>query len=340
MENQMIVSASPHIKSSLTTKRIMLDVLIALAPATIAGIIFFGWKAALVLAISVLTAFVTEVVYSLAMKKPIKHILADFDYTSLITGLLLGLCLSSNAPWYLPMLGSMFAVAVVKMLFGGTGKNIVNPAIAGRIFLFLSFGRLMTSGWATPFLSGSAQSLGGLEGNLTAGATQLSQILQLGNANGMNNLDLFLGIGVAGCIGETCKLALLIGGIYLVIRRVIDWKWPVLYILSCGLMSAILYKSFDMFLPSILSGGLFLGAIFMATDYTTTPNTTWGNVIYFVLLGILTASLRKATKLEVVSFVILLMNLVVPLINTYVRHKPFGYIKAKKEKKVKEEKAV
>lgn len=340
MENQMIMSASPHIKSPSTTRKIMIDVVIALAPAAIAGCIFFGWKAFLVLALSVLSAFVTEVLYSLALKKSLPQIMKEFDFTSIITGLLLGLCLSSNAPWYLPILGSIFAIAVVKMLFGGTGKNIVNPAIAGRIFLVLSFASIMTRGWATPNFSEGLASVGGLDGNLTSGATHLVNILANGNANGISNLNLFLGIGVAGCIGETCKLALVLGGIYLCIRKVINWLWPTLYIVTCGLMTVILYKDFGMFLPSILSGGLIIGAIFMATDYTTTPNTPWGNTLYFVALGVLTATLRKATKLESVSFCILLMNLVVPLINTYVKQRPFGYVKPPKAKKNKEEKPV
>lgn len=331
-----LISPAPHMKTRRTTKRIMLDVLIALLPATAAGIVFFGWQAAVILAISLSSAALTEFLYFIVKEKirvqpkeKLKKFIAQFDYTSLITGLLLGLCLPANVGgWYMPLLGSIFAVAVVKMLFGGTGKNIVNPALAGRIFLFISFAA-MTSYPAPRY--GALLSSGGA---LQTGATQLSNLLN-GNPV-LSPLDLFLGTGVAGCIGETCKLALLLGGIYLIARGVIKWYLPLLYLAAEGLF-AVALEGFDFsyFLPSVLSGGLVLGAIFMATDYTTTPKTFWGNLVYFLALGLLTAGLRKATGLEVVSFCILFMNFLVFLLDLVFKPRPFGYRREKKKKEAK-----
>ncbi len=340
--NKVIVSDSPHIRGVRTTKGIMLDVCIALLPACIMGCVYFGWKALLVLALSCISCVASEMVYQLCLKKKFKTILAEFDFTSLVTGMLLGMCLHSNVPWYVPIIAGVFAIVVVKMLFGGTGKNIVNPAITGRVFAFISFQAVMISGWAMPTI----KAIKPLAGNITSGATPLTQMLGNGVENiGISNLDLFLGTGVMGCIGETCKLALLAGGIYLVVRKVIDWKWPVIYILTTGVMTVLInsiaIKSFaiNTFLPSILSGGLFLGAIFMATDYVTSPYTNKGRYVYYPILGVVTALLRHFTKIEVVSFAILLMNLFVPLINTYIRPRIFGEptlsekIKAKRQAK-------
>lgn len=334
--DKVIVSDSPHIRKSRTTKGIMLDVLIALIPAAIAGCVYFGWKALLILVISVLSAVASEVIYSLCAKKSIHRIIKEFDFTSVITGLLLGMTLSSAVPWYVPMLGSAFAIIAVKMLFGGTGKNIVNPAIAGRIFAFIAFQSVMISGWVNPNYP-ALEVMTGASNGVNSGATALTTLLQEGLTKlRVSNLDLFLGTGVQGCIGETSKLALLVGGVYLAARKVIDWKWPVIYIGVTGLITVFLHKcNFDYFLPSILSGGLFLGAIFMATDYVTSPNNDKASYIYYVLLGVVTALLRYATGIEVVSFAILLMNLIVPLLNTHVRPRPFGskpYMQIIKEK--------
>lgn len=316
---QILVSDTPHIRSKRTTKHIMLDVIIALLPITIIGCVYFGWKAVLVLAIAVLSAVATELVYLLCLKKPFKTILKEFDFTSIISGLLLGLTLSSSVPWYVPMLASIFAIAVVKMLFGGTGKNIVNPAIAGRVFAFIAFQGVMISGYINA-------NVPPIDGTLQSGATALTSLLNSGVGSvTLSNWDLFLGAGVTGAIGETCKLALVIGGIYLVVRKVIAWQFPTIYIVVTGLMAVITNNgNFAFFLPSILSGGLFLGAIFMATDYVTSPNNKLASLVYFILLGVVTGVLRAATHIEVVSFAILLMNLIVPLFNTYIRPPAFG----------------
>ena len=317
--NQVIINDSPHTRGKRTTRGIMLDVIIALIPVTIMGCVYFGWKALVTVILSVLSAVLTEFVYLLITKKTLAQIIAQFDFTSIITGLLLALTLNANTPFYVPVLASIFAIAVTKMMFGGTGKNIVNPAIAGRVFAFIAFTSVMTSNWANVLVPA-------IHGEVSTGATVLTTLLQEGlDKVNISNLDLFLGTGVTGCIGETCKIALVIGYIYLVIRKVIKWQWPVIYIVVTGLMSVALNKfDFAYFMPSILSGGLFLGAIFMATDYTTSPHCDKASYIYYILLGIVTAALRKATSIEVVSFAILLMNLVVPLLNVYVRPHIFG----------------
>lgn len=314
---KVIVSDSPHIRGKRTTRGIMLDVIIALLPAAVMGCVYFGLDAFFTILISVAASVLTEFVYCLCLKQKPLDIIKSFDLTSVVTGLLLAMCLPSSVPWYVPLLSAIFSIAVVKMLFGGTGKNIVNPAITGRVFAFIAFQSVMVSGWVAP-------SIAALDGSVTTGATQLTSMLG-GNGYSVSLLDMFLGTGMAGCIGETCKLALLIGGIYLVARKVIKWQYPVIYIVVEGFVAVCLAKfDFAQFMPSILSGGLFLGAIFMATDYVTSPNSAAGNYVYFVALGVLTAVLRAATKIEVVSFAILLMNLLVPLINAYIRPRPFG----------------
>ena len=312
--NTLTYSASPHVKKPTGTRSIMIDVCIALLPACIMGVVYFGLTALLILAISVLSAVLSEYVYLLIVGKKTKEIIEQFDFTSCVTGLLIGMCIGVNYPLYTPVFGSAFAIIVVKMIFGGTGKNLVNPAVTGRIFIFISF-QSVVGKWILP-------------GGATTGATVLPSIL--GGAFELSNWDLFLGLGVAGCIGETCKLALILGGIYLAVRGVINIGYPAIYVGVTGLLS-VMFNGFNFayFLPTILSGGLMLGAIFMATDYTTTPNTTLGNVIYFVLLGLVTAILRMATNMEVVSFAILLMNLFVPLIDKFVITRPFGFKKVK-----------
>ncbi len=317
-------SASPHVKKPRTTRFIMANVCIALLPAAIMGMVYFGGMAALLLGLAVVSAVLSEGVFLLITGKTPKEIVNQFDFTSVVTGLLIGLTIGVNYPWYAPILGSMFAIIVVKMLFGGTGKNIVNPAIVGRIFIFISFQAVVTK-WVLP------------NGTPVTGATTLGGILTTGTVpTDLSVWDMLLGVNMAGCIGETCKVALIAGAIYLAVMRIIDIRYPLIYIAVTGLFQVALAGfDFNLFLPSILSGGLIIGAFFMATDYVTTPNTKLGNYIYFVLLGLLTAGLRVATKMEVVSFAILLMNLLVPLIDKFVINRPFGYHRVKKQKEDK-----
>lgn len=365
---KFVYSSSPHVKSPRTTKRIMIDVCIALLPACIAGCVLMGmanpaypqlgWLSFMHLAICCLTAVASEFIYLLCCKKSFTNILREFDFTSLVTGLLIGMNLYPTSKWYTGMLASVFAIVVVKMLFGGTGKNIVNPAIAGRIFAFIAFGAAFGGAmtYANPANGNAINVTSPVTGNSLAGATPLQALFGAELTGSLSNLDLLLGTGVAGTIGETCKIALIIGGIYLVVRGVLNFRWPLVYIVSTGVVAVLIAwiegvssletvngvmigvkfeEAIKIFLPSILSGGLILGAIFMATDYVTTPNTKLGNYIYFVLLGVLTAVLRRAVKGEAVSFAILLMNLLVPMFDLYIRRKPFGYVKPVKQKKVK-----
>lgn len=347
MDNTIVVSTPPHVKSGRTTKSIMIDVLISLLPAVIAGIVLFGWYTLAIEVVSVAAAVAAEFVYYFIYNGGFAHkcknagaICRDwvrkFDFTSAVTGLILALIMPANADWtpllYEVVIGDIFAIVIVKMLFGGTGKNLVNPAAAGRVLIFISFS-------ITTFSAGIFEPIS-LDSNLFTGATHLSGYLLGGNAKAeIALIDLFVGTGVAGCIGETCKIALLIGYLYLVVRKVIKWWQPVLYIVVAAFLSTCLAAAggtFDIALfPSFaLSGGLMFGAIFMATDYVTSPKGVYGQIVYYVALGILTAVLRYFTKIEVVSFVIMIMNCLVPLIDIYIVRKPFGYsVKKEAEKK-------
>ena len=348
MDNSIVVSTPPHVKSKRTTKGIMLDVVIALIPAAVMGIVFFRLNAFILILTSVLACVATEFVYFFIANKGFsdkcshagevcKRWWRQFDYTSVVTGLILALILPPATMWYEVLIGAVFTIAIVKMVFGGTGKNLVNPAATGRIMMFISFSITTYTACAIgPIGNGSI---------IFTGATNLSGLLPgAGNSapagSYISLLDLFLGTGVAGCIGETCKAALILGYIYLVARRVIKWWQPLLYIVvSCFLSVclAAIGSSFEiyLFLDFAMSGGIMFGAIFMATDYVTSPKGVYGQIVYYVALGVLTAVLRYLTKIEVVSFVIMLMNLLVPLIDTYIVRKPFGYKKVKKQKEGK-----
>ena len=342
MDNSIVISTPPHVKSKRTTKGIMLDVLIALLPAAVMGIVYFRLNAFILELTAVLAAVATEFVYFFIKNKGFskqagavcKKWWKQFDYTSIVTGLILALILPATVKWYEVLIGAIFSIAIVKMVFGGTGKNLVNPAATGRIFMFLSFSIATYTACAYNPISADSQ--------LFTNATNLSGWLLSGNdAAKMTWLDLFIGTGVAGCIGETCKIALVLGYIYLVARKVIKWWQPLLVIVpSCFLsvcFAAMGSKTFEigLFLDYMLSGGLIFAAIFMATDYVTSPKGIYGQIVYYIAIGVLTAALRYLTKYEVVSFVIMLMNLLVPLIDTYIVRKPFGYKKVKKQKEGK-----
>ncbi len=339
MDNRLIVSTSPHLKTARTTKKIMLDVIIALLPTTVASWIFFGVEALVLELCAVLSAVAFEFIYYFiangGFAKKCQNALAvckkwykQFDYTSIITGMILALGLPPTTKFYELIIGAAFAIIIVKMLFGGTGKNLVSPSTAARVFMFISFS--ITTYTACKIYPISLDS-----SLLTTGATYLSgSLLQAEPVAKMQFIDLFIGTGLNGCIGETCKLAILIGYAYLVIRKVIKWWQPALYIgatfaLSLALNGFKFATAFDL----TLSGGLIFGAVFMATDYVTSPKNSLGQIVYYIFLGVMTAILRHLTKLEVVSFVILLGNLIVPLIDTYIIQRPFGYTR---EKAVKE----
>ena len=344
-KSQVAVSVPPHVRGRRTTRGIMLDVVIALVPSAVAALVFFQLYALMLLLVCVASAVAAEFVCYFIAKggfahkcsragEVVKNWARQFDCTSVVTGLILALILLAYTEWYEALLGAVFAIVLVKMLFGGTGKNLVNPAAAGRVFLFISFslsaGALLTDGvleTGSTYLSGTLLAGGSLSGSASY-AEPVPTLLQL-----------FLGNGVAtAAIGETCKLAILVGYLYLVIRKVIKWWQPLLCIALSGFVSVCLAATggtFDitLFPDYCLSGGLVFGAVFMATDYVTSPKGVWGQLVYYIALAVLTAVLRYFTHIEVMSFIILLMNLLTPLIDTYIVRKPFGY---KRERKAKE----
>ena len=304
MSTLLHVSAAPHARSKTTTKQIMRDVLIALLPATVFGMIYFGLNAVLVVIASVATAVVTEYVYEKAMKLPI----TTADCSAAVTGLLIALNMPPEIPFWMPMLGSIFAIIVVKMLFGGLGQNFMNPALAARCFLMISFAKYMT---AFPV-------------DATTGATPLA-VLKRGDS--ISVLDSFLGT-IPGTIGETSALLLLIGAAYLLIRKVITLRIPLSYILTFSVFVLLFGgHGFDMtyLAAEICSGGLILGAFFMATDYVTSPITPRGQVVFGICLGILTGLFRLfGASAEGVSYAIIICNLLVPLIEKVTLPVAFG----------------
>lgn len=302
--NTLKVSSSPHFRHSDSTCGIMLDVIIALIPTSIAGIVFFGPRAALLLAVCVASAVLAEFVCCKVLKK--KNSISDLS--AAVTGLLLGLCLPPSLPFWMGALGSVLAIVVVKQLFGGLGQNFVNPAVTGRIVLMVSFPTAMTT-WDAPFAWLNST-------DAISSATPLVD----GSAYSLERL--LLGFK-SGCIGETYVLALLAGGVYLVARRVISPVIPLSFIATTGIMMW-LFGGDPLF--HIMSGGLLLGAIFMATDYVTSPSNTKGQLIFGIGCGLITAIIRRFGALpEGVSYAILLMNILVPYIEKFTASKPFGW---------------
>ncbi len=294
------VMASPHIHSGKSTSGIMRDVLIALLPATVAGVLIFGWRALLTVAVCVVCCVVFEALFNVITKKD----QTVGDLSAAVTGLLLALNLPANIPLWQCVVGSLFAIVVVKCLFGGIGNNLVNPAITARVFMLVAFGSLATAAFPV---------------DTVAGATPLA-------AEEMPSLlDLFLG-NHGGSIGETCTAALLLGGIYLLIRRVITWHIPTVFIGTVFVFSFIT-EGFDAVsaLGLTMAGGLFIGAIFMATDYVTSPFTSWGKVIFGLGAGLVTCMIRYfGIYPEGVSFAILFMNILNPYINRLTKHRIFA----------------
>jgi electron transport complex protein RnfD len=317
------VSAAPHIRSPIKTNSIMRDVILALIPAGLFGIFNFGLRALLVILATVLSCVVTEYVYCRLMKKPVN----PWDYSDIVTGLLLAFNLPSGIPIWMAVLGGVFAILIVKMLFGGLGQNFMNPALAARVFLFISFPARMSSfaldkvisPTVTDFLRDGVLVLDGVSGATPLGQLKAGETVDL--------LKLFIG-NIGGTIGETSALALLIGAAYLFYRKVLTPIIPFIYILSFAIFALIFGgHGFDMnyILGHILSGGLILGAFFMATDYVTSPITPKGQLIFGAFLGIMTGIFRIiGTGVEGVSFAILLGNLLVPLIDNVTRPKTFG----------------
>ena len=318
--SKFIVSSSPHIRTEDTTPRIMLDVLIALLPTTIAGAVIFGWRALLVLLTCVASSVLSEFVFNKIVKK--EQTIGDLS--AVVTGLLLGLNLHANAPIWQCVIGSVFAIIVVKCLFGGLGTNFANPAITGRIFMLICFAGTIGGGLkpTEKFFTGWNDYV-----ELTTSATPL-ETLNHGNTDGIKLLDMFLGNN-AGAIGEVSALALLIGFVYLVARRVIHFETPLVFVATVFLGAMIITGSPLVALYHVLAGGVLLGAIFMATDYVTTPITRSGKMIFCVGAGLITILIRFfGSYPEGVSFSILLMNILSPYIEKWTAPKALGGKKA------------
>ena len=304
MENKLHISVSPHIHSKRSTQKIMLDVLIALLPVTIAGVVIFGITSLAVIAVCVGVAVLSEFLFNVIVKK--QQTISDFS--AAVTGLLLALNLPANVPLWQAAVGSLFAIIIVKCLFGGIGRNVVNPAITARVFMLVAFSSLTQA--AFPIDS-------------TAGATPLAALAE--DKTAVSLQDLFLG-NVGGAIGETCSVALLIGGVYLLVRKVISWHIPVAFIGATFIFSLALHEFDFMFaLSLVLSGGLLIGAIFMATDYVTSPTTPLGKLIFGIGAGLITVLIREwGIYPEGVSFAILIMNILNPYIDSLTARKMFG----------------
>lgn len=309
---KMIVSTSPHIHSKDTTQSIMRDVIIALLPATVAGIVLFGLKALVTILVCVATTVLSEFLFNLLAKKE----QTVTDLSAVVTGLILALSLPAKVDVWHCIVGSVFAIVVVKCLFGGIGCNFANPAATARVFLIIAFSASI--GGAT------APIIGGVD--LVATATPL-EVIKLGTDAELPSLvDMFLG-NRAGAIGETSALALIVGGLYLIARRVIKWQVPVIYIVTVFLLSLIIKQDLTIALYQVLGGSLILAAFFMITDYSTTPINTLGKMVFAFGCGVITVLIRFwGSYPEGVSFAILLMNILSPYIEKLCTRKPFGKV--------------
>ncbi|MCM1114042.1 MAG: RnfABCDGE type electron transport complex subunit D [Clostridium sp.] len=310
------VSVSPHVRAQNTTKSVMRDVVISLLPILAFGVYHFGLGALKVIAICVVTCVLSELLFELIAKKPI----TIFDYSAVVTGLILAINLPANVAWWIPVIGGVFAIVAVKMLFGGIGQNFMNPALAARCFLLISF-------------------TGRMSDFAIDGVSSATPLAVLKGGESVDLLTLFLGFH-GGCIGEVSALAILIGGLYLIAKRVISFRIPLTYILSTVLFVFLINLiagndiTANYMIGQVISGGLLVGAFFMATDYATSPITAKGQVIYGIILGLMTALFRVlGSSAEGVSYAIIIGNLLVPIIEKMTVPKPFGCEKAKGERK-------
>ncbi len=329
MSDLFHVSAAPHNRSTATTKGIMRDVMIALLPAGLFGIFNFGMHALMVTVITVLACVLTEYIFCRIIKKPS----SVGDYSAVVTGVLLAFNVPANFPLWMAALGGIFAILVVKMLFGGIGQNFMNPALAARAFLLISFPVRMTAFAVeqvtntTDYIQKGYAAVDGLSSATPLAALKAGESVDL--------LKMFLG-QTGGTIGETSAIAILIGGIYLVCRRVISLRIPLTYIITLAIFVLLFGgRGFDLnfMIAHVLGGGLLLGAFFMATDYVTSPITAKGQIVFGICCGLLTGLFRlMGGTAEGVSYAIIFSNLLVPLIDKATRQKSFGKERAVVEK--------
>lgn len=326
----LTMTASPHAKSPVTTTTIMGDVLLALLPALLWSAYIFGLRAIVVTVISVLSCIVFESLYALIMKRKVPV----GDLSATVTGVLLAMTLPVSVPLWLPVIGAFFAIVIVKQLYGGIGKNIVNPALASRVFLFIAFPtELTTFTSAYVHLPPFKVNVNNIATDAVSGATPLVS-LKNGVIPADDITNTFLG-SISGTIGEISASLLILGGIYLLFKKIITWHIPVTYILTVALISFIFpmgnMSGINFMLYQLFSGGLMIGAIFMATDYTTSPVTKYGRIIYGVGCGLITVFIRYFGGYpEGVSFAILIMNLFTLALDKATKPRHFGGVRHEK----------
>ena len=314
------VSASPHIRSGVTTSTIMRDVAIALLPACALGVYQFGLRALLILLVSTLTCAATEYIYL----KLTKRQQGPYECSAIVTGMLIGMNMPPTVPLWIPVIGSLFAILVVKQVFGGLGQNFMNPALGARCFLFLCYAERMNTFDIPQKVGNAILNFGAASVDGISGATPLAA-LKAGES--INLFDAFFGF-TGGVIGETSTAMILLGAAYMVYRKVISLRIPVMYLLSFSVFVILCGgQGFDLYYLAcqLCTGGLMLGAFFMATDYVTSPITKGGQIVFGILLGILTGLFRiYGNNAEGVSYAIIICNLLVPLIEKMTMPRPFG----------------
>lgn len=313
------VSLAPHIRANDTVSKIMLDVIIALVPAMIAAVYFFGIRSIALIAVCVGSCVFTELITQKALKKPVQI----SDLSAVVTGILIALNMPQSFPLWMAVFGSVFAILIVKECFGGIGFNFMNPALAARLVLMASWPKEITNYISPEMLKSSASQAV----DAISSATPL-QIIATGDFTNLPALsDMFIG-NIGGVIGETSAAALLIGFIYLVVRKVISWEIPVIYVAVTAISLIIFGIPVNIVPYELLAGGLLLGAIFMATDYTTNPINRKGRIIFAIGCGFLTALIRtKASLPEGVSYAICLMNIATPIIDKFTIGSAYGEAK-------------
>ncbi|MBQ9211967.1 MAG: RnfABCDGE type electron transport complex subunit D [Clostridia bacterium] len=310
MLKNLVVTSSPHLRSNQTTRSIMQEVCLALLPAGIAGVVLFGWNALAIMVTSVLSCVVSEYAFQRISHQKI----LIGDWSAVVTGLLLAYNIPANAPLWIPLIGGVIAIVLVKQCFGGLGGNFMNPALTARAILFVSWSGIMSNYPNTRFMTDAVST-----------ATPLAQIAE---GKFVSYMDLMLG-NCAGVLGETCKIAIIIGGLYLILRGIVDWRIPVCFI-GTAFICYLIQDGFIVAYDQILSGGLLLGAFFMATDYVTCPMSGLGRVIFGVGCGLLLFVIRSyASYIEGCSFAILFMNVMTPLIDRFTAGKLFGEVKTR-----------